>query len=639
MGMTKLERGTRKALAEYMRRQGYVTYAGIFLKFDLNFYRPKEGELFAAAMVPGKYRILINPIIDDRETLSMLIRHEILHEYLKHQNRLLRHLAEASGQDFDELDDLSIKQLTNKLYANKLFNIAGDYEISNRGYTENDKELIRNIGKALKLTQEQAEQVKGLVTEDEHPDWVNLPIEDMYDLLQQEREEDKKEAEQEAQQEQQEQQKQQKQDDEDGEGQSRGGNIQNSSKGNSSKDQDDISDTEGTGDSGGSNNDSGTQDNSSNSNDKSNDTKSDSNGGNNSSSSSDSNSSDSSEGKDSNSDGSKGSGSGKGEQPKDSKGNSNRSSNGDSSDNEKDSESGSGNDRSNTDEEQLDDDGDGEGPSGVDLDKYDEEELEKQDKEREEQIQKELDELEDLNPDSEEAKSRLEEIADLLNDQAVADDLFNETDKFVRQDRKKRREQQKRAEAAAGQYAANNGIDNFVLDLNKLIKREVKKITKSDWGRFNKRSEGSGLIKPGKSSRKNPMIPRLFVYFDQSGSWGSDDIKVGEQALATLNTYVKKNQLVIELYYFANNIYTDANEARNEGGTGAGKKLIDHIKTNHPDNVVIMTDADFDAWDEILQAGSVTVPGGAFLLFRGGAVSKRLVDRVRGKKLTKIYKF
>ena len=175
--------------------------------------------------------------------------------------------------------------------------------------------------------------------------------------------------------------------------------------------------------------------------------------------------------------------------------------------------------------------------------------------------------------------------------------------------------------------------------LTEIIEIHKPQITKSDWGRFNKRSEGSGLIKPGKSSRKNPMIPRLFVYFDQSGSWGYDDIKIGEQALATLNTYVKKNQLVIELYYFANNIYTDANDARSEGGTGAGKKLIDHIKTNHPDNIVIMTDGDFDEWNEILQAGSVTVPGGAFLLFRGGVTSKRLIDRVRGKKLTKIYKF
>ena len=55
-------------------------------------------------------------------------------------------------------------------------NIAGDYEISNRGYTEQDKRIARSImlnGKVL----------SGLVTEDQHPDWVDLSFEEMYDRL------------------------------------------------------------------------------------------------------------------------------------------------------------------------------------------------------------------------------------------------------------------------------------------------------------------------------------------------------------------------------------------------------------------------------------------------------------------------
>ena len=139
--------------------------------------------------------------------------------------------------------------------------------------------------------------------------------------------------------------------------------------------------------------------------------------------------------------------------------------------------------------------------------------------------------------------------------------------------------------------------------------------------------------------KKNPQIPRLFVYYDQSGSWGPGDIKIGDQAIGTLNTYVKKKQLVIEVYFFANHIYTNPESARNEGGTGAGAEIIKHIAEARPDNVVILTDDDFDYWDEIKSAGQVTVPGGVFLLFRRGQVSKRLVDRVHGKRLTKIYSF
>lgn len=194
MSMTKLERGTRTALARFMRSQGYVTYANLLLKFDLNFHSP-SGRPFAAAMVPGQYRILINPIIDDKEALSMLIRHEILHEYLKHNDRLLRHLANESGLNYDELDDMSLKQLDRQLKSNDIFNIAADYEISNRGYTENDKQMQRDIGQYL----HSSEQLRGLVTEDDHPDWVNLPVEEMYDRIVKQREEARKKAEQEVQ--------------------------------------------------------------------------------------------------------------------------------------------------------------------------------------------------------------------------------------------------------------------------------------------------------------------------------------------------------------------------------------------------------------------------------------------------------
>ena len=84
--------------------------------------------------------------------------------------------------ELDDLDDLSIQELKRTLYSNKLFNIAGDYEISNRGYTEKDKENIR----AILLN---GEIVRGLVTEDDHPDWVDLSIEEMYDKLQEQQEE------------------------------------------------------------------------------------------------------------------------------------------------------------------------------------------------------------------------------------------------------------------------------------------------------------------------------------------------------------------------------------------------------------------------------------------------------------------
>lgn len=276
------------------------------------------------------------------------------------------------------------------------------------------------------------------------------------------------------------------------------------------------------------------------------------------------------------------------------------------------------------------------------FDKYDEEELAKQDAEREEEIKKELEELGDMDPYSSEAESRLEEIADLLNDESIADALFDETDKKVRASRKEKRDQEKAAKKEAEKYEAKQGIDNFVLDLNKLIKTEIKKITKSDWSKYNKKADGTGLIKPGKSQRKNPSIPKLYVYFDQSGSWEYDDIEIGKQAISTLNTFVKNKKLIIELFYFGERLTTTPGYEANGPSWECFDKVAEHIKTNKPDNVVIMTDSDGDYYDfktGINSMKPVTVPGGMFLLFRRGAVSKQVVRVFKGKKLTKIYKF
>ena len=272
----------------------------------------------------------------------------------------------------------------------------------------------------------------------------------------------------------------------------------------------------------------------------------------------------------------------------------------------------------------------------------DEKELEKQEKEREEEIERELDELEDEDPYSEDAEARLEEIADILDDKSFADELFDETEKAVRASRKEKREAEKTARKAAEQYEAKEGIDNFVLDLNKLIKTEIKKITKSDWAKYNKKADGTGLLKPGKSQRRNPSIPKLYVYFDQSGSWRQSDIEIGKQAVSTLNTFVKKKKLIIELFYFGERLTTTPGYDANGPAWECFDKVAEHIKKFKPDNVVIMTDSDGDHYDHKTGINSMAplyVKGGMFLLFRRGAVSKQVVRVFNGKKLNKIYKF
>ena len=172
MSMTKLERQAKEEVLNILREEGYPTYARLLNMFEVNLTSDPN---VVGYMEPSKGRIVLNKGLDI-DQVSVVARHEILHEYLTHEMRLLKHLAQSMGLDYDTLDDIRIKDLKKDLYKNSNYNIAADYEISNRGYTDADKETIRNI-------QLNGKTLSGLVTEDEHPDWTNMSVEEMYDEL------------------------------------------------------------------------------------------------------------------------------------------------------------------------------------------------------------------------------------------------------------------------------------------------------------------------------------------------------------------------------------------------------------------------------------------------------------------------
>lgn len=163
MSMTLEEYKAKIAIANILRKQGYSRYARIFNLFDFNF---TDDPKVIAYMEIGKARIVVNRQIDDEDTISLLVRHEILHEYLDHMLRMERHLGK-------EVWDKRSKPMH---YAS---NVAGDYEISNRGYTSKDKIIAKHI----KLN---GEELQGLVTEIDHPEWVNFTLEEIYDELEKE---------------------------------------------------------------------------------------------------------------------------------------------------------------------------------------------------------------------------------------------------------------------------------------------------------------------------------------------------------------------------------------------------------------------------------------------------------------------
>ena len=66
--------------------------------------------------------------------------------------------------------------------------MAMDWELSERGYDDHDKDAVRNMTLNGRV-------IGGLILEDDHPEWLNKPMEEIFDLVRQEYDKAKKEAE------------------------------------------------------------------------------------------------------------------------------------------------------------------------------------------------------------------------------------------------------------------------------------------------------------------------------------------------------------------------------------------------------------------------------------------------------------
>lgn len=537
MAMTYYEEVAKREILKVLAENGYKAYAKLLQLFEVNITKDPD---VVAYMVPDKGKIVVNEGLDI-DQVSMVVRHEILHQYLDHHNRLMKHLAKQAGLDYDTLSDMDLKELQNKLYSNQIFNIAGDYEISNRGYTEADKKTARNLYLNGQI-------VSGLVTELDHPDWVDLSVEEMYDRLNTEENKAKQQAKQSGDQ-----------------GQS-GGSGQDSNQ---------------SSDSGQDTNQSGGSDNSSSDSKQSN--------------------------KSGKSDKTKGplriGDTGNPEtQAKEeaeriaqaAKEMADEMKNGDSKESDKAAD----------DLEDIADDAKQLVKDAKKMKKFD---SIKSDKKAEKDL-----------------ADRVKKIQDAFRDTTLQSEIIAETNKKIDQEKL-----DKRAKEIAAYK--NSSIVRFKENLNKFIDNEVSYSRESSWKRFNKKYTNSGIIKPGTSRHVEHKIPSINVYFDQSGSWSEDDVKIGINAIGVLNKYVQRGEVKINIYYFANNVHKSAAAARREGGTDL-RAVFDHIQQEKPDNVIIMSDSDGDH----AKLYPLEVPGAVWLLFRRSR-SQNVIDNLHGKKQTKVF--
>ena len=496
MAMTKIEYIAKDQIKRLLKTQGYPTYAKLFDLFDLNLTRDPN---VIGYMVPGKAKIVLN-IRLDKEQVSTIVRHEILHEYLNHGPR---------GKAFEKQKYKDWYGKEGSVGNHDLANQAADWEISNRGYTDADKEAVRHIRLGDRVLQ-------GLVTELDNPGkgWEKLTFEEMYGKLLDQYKNDLN-------------------------------NIKNQFSGMPQ-----IGDT----------GDSEIQD---------------------------------------------------AEEIE-------RQANAISDD------AGEMIDQAKQDAE----DAKAEASKNI-ADKV---------ADAAKDIKKQEDELKN-SQDSDEVfkdKKQLEKERKIEERRKKLQDALKDADSLVKLEKETQviRDKEKIAKAAKDLERYNaNPMNAFSVSLNNFIANELAYNRGGTWKKFNKNYISQGIIKKGITSRSSGKVPLINVYFDRSYSFSSrpDKTRDAENAISTLNKYVKQGKLLINLYYASTDVFQDREEAEEVGGGMNSDPVIDHIKATKPDNVIILTDSDSNSGYETAE-----VPGGVWFLFYESDAPD-FVKRLRGRKLTRAF--
>ena len=167
MAMTREETATHDLIRQTLLEEGHKTYAEYFNLFELHLL-PATSEA-VAYMVPSKGVIYVNRGVDDLDLVTLLMRHEMLHEFLRHGDRYTKLLRKVQGLKDDEepVRDPKLHQVSN---------IAADWELSKYYSPEKDFNKIKH----MKINGTEA---AGLVLELDKPEWLNLSFEELYEKL------------------------------------------------------------------------------------------------------------------------------------------------------------------------------------------------------------------------------------------------------------------------------------------------------------------------------------------------------------------------------------------------------------------------------------------------------------------------
>lgn len=178
--MTAEERKVKKKLCQLLIDKKHVKYARRFWEFDFNLVDASKFPEFTAAVSFDEATVYLSTGFLGSGTaifnqLDVLLRHELAHNLMMHQIRMMYIFKQHHTEDPDE----AYKSLSASASLHKLMNVIEDLEISNKRYSAEDKKIVHYMTLNGRL-------IGGLVTDELRPNWVNMSLEDMYREMTQE---------------------------------------------------------------------------------------------------------------------------------------------------------------------------------------------------------------------------------------------------------------------------------------------------------------------------------------------------------------------------------------------------------------------------------------------------------------------
>lgn len=227
---------------------------------------------------------------------------------------------------------------------------------------------------------------------------------------------------------------------------------------------------------------------------------------------------------------------------------------------------------------------------------------------------------------------------ELLNDaEEILADIKKDTEtRKIKAAQKAKRDELARLKKAAQEKKDNTilNIADFEKDLIKSIKDQLKMARNAEdtFQKPNATYAGTKYVMPAQKIFEKKLKPVINIYFDVSGSIGDEALNRAIRALSQLDLLVKKKLVEFRIYYFADNVTPNREEA--EGCTEAFPVILEHLKATRANNAIIITDDDFDSQSDWTKCSPVTLKGCIWWMWHGNEIAveaRKYIKGLRGK--------